>query len=247
MTSCNKREAVLVVVPSWRQPAARFERGRVKEMLVVQPASPRLFLSQIWPLATSTTARQPAQPPFVAAGCQLFTAGTARPVGHLYSLTLHLEIRIKSQTVDVRRHRPILHTLPTRHSLLPSVLSSSSTCHSLLPYVISSSVCYRRSILGSGPGVGIRWAGWNARGVPTVPRQPTATPSVLTRSHHHRRSSQAQHAAPRVASPAPSRQPASHASREHQYALNLAPEATAQGCQQQRTHSALNTPCPRDL
>lgn len=38
-----------------------------------QPASPRLFLSQIWPLATSTTARQPAQPPFVAAGCQLFT------------------------------------------------------------------------------------------------------------------------------------------------------------------------------
>ncbi|KDO36219.1 hypothetical protein CISIN_1g033905mg [Citrus sinensis] len=83
--------------------------------------------------------------------------------------------------------------------------------------------------------------------LPTVPRQPTATPSVLTRSHHHRRSSQAQHAAPRVASPAPSRQPASHGSREHQYALNLAPAAAAHGCQQQRTHSALNTPCPRDL
>lgn len=59
------------------------------------------------------------------------------------SLAFHSQIRTKSQMAEVRHHRPIPHTLPTRRLLLPSVLSSSSTCHSLLPSVVSSSLLIR--------------------------------------------------------------------------------------------------------
>ncbi|KDO45327.1 hypothetical protein CISIN_1g030653mg [Citrus sinensis] len=70
------------------------------------------------------------------------------------SLAFHSQIRTKSQMAEVRHHRPIPHTLPTRRLLLPSVLSSSSTCHSLLPSVVSSSLLIRTlsmwvAVLGS--------------------------------------------------------------------------------------------------